>query len=151
MNRYTPTMKFTAVITGTTTSGIPVPDEVVEALGAGKRPKVVVTVGCHTYRSSIMPWHGDNMISLSAANREAAGVANGEVVEVTVELDTAPREVKVPADLATALAAAPTAKAAFEKLSFSNQRRIVESVEGTKVAETRLRRIDKALAELSGR
>jgi len=88
---------------------------------------------------------------LSAANREAAGVANGDEVEVTVELDTAPREVTVPDDLAAALAAAPEAKAAFEKLSFSNQRRIVESVEGTKVAETRLRRIDKAMAELSGR
>ena len=143
-------MRFSATITGTTTSGIPVPDEVVAALGAGKRPKVVVTVGKHTYRSSIMPWQGQYMISLSAANREAAGVANGDVVEVTVELDTAPREVEVPDDLAQALAADPTVKARFEALSYSNKSRIVLSVEGTKTAATRQRRIDKALSELAG-
>jgi len=74
----------------------------------------------------------------------------GQTVEVEVELDTAPREVEVPADLATALERQATAKAAFEKLSYSNQNRIVLSVLGAKTEETRQRRIEKAVTELSG-
>lgn len=143
-------MKFTTVLEGANTVGIPVPDEVLIALDAGKRPKVVVTVGNHTYRSSIMPYRGKNMISLSADNRQKAGVEAGQEVEVEVELDTAPRVVAVPADLKAALAAADGAKAAFDELSYSNQSRIVLSVEGAKTEETRLRRIAKAVAELEG-
>lgn len=143
-------MKFTTVLEGDKTAGIPVPDEVVEALGAGRRPKVVVTVGSHTYRSSIMPYRGKNMISLSAANREQADVEAGQTVEVEVELDTAPREVAIPPDLAAALDRDAGAKAAFEKLSYSNQNRIVLSVLGAKTDSTRQRRIEKAVAELSG-
>lgn len=142
-------MKFRTVLEGANTAGIPVPDDVLAALDAGKRPKVVVTVGNHTYRSSIMPYRGKNMISLSAANRVKAGVEAGQEVEVEVELDTAPRVVEVPADLAAALAAAGSAKAAFEKLSYSNQSRIVLSVDGAKTDATRQRRIEKAVAELS--
>lgn len=141
-------MKFTTVLEGANTAGIPVPGEVLAALDAGKRPKVVVTIGNHTYRSSIMPYKGKNMISLSADNRVKAGVEAGQQVEVEVVLDTAPRVVAVPADLAAALAAAGPAKAAFEKLSYSNQSRIVLSVEGAKTDETRQRRIAKAVEEL---
>lgn len=142
-------MKFTTVLEGGNTAGIPVPDEVVEALGAGKRPKVVVTVGAHTYRSSIMPYRGKYMISLSAANRQLAGVEAGQEVQVEVELDTAPREVNLPPDLAAALAADEVAKAAYEKLSYSNQSRIALSVLGAKTEATRQRRIEKAIAELN--
>lgn len=142
-------MKFTTVLEGGNTAGIPVPDEVVEALGAGKRPKVVVTVGAHTYRSSIMPYRGKYMISLSAANRQLAGVEAGQEVQVEVELDTAPREVNLPPDLAAALAADEVAKAEYEKLSYSNQSRIALSVLGAKTEATRQRRIEKAIAELN--
>lgn len=142
-------MKFTTVLEGGNTAGIPVPDQVVEALGAGKRPKVVVTVGAHTYRSSIMPYRGKYMISLSAANRQLAGVEAGQEVQVEVELDTAPREVNLPPDLAAALAADEVAKAAYEKLSYSNQSRIALSVLGAKTEATRQRRIEKAIAELN--
>lgn len=142
-------MTFTTVLEGGNTAGIPVPDEVVEALGAGKRPKVVVTVGAHTYRSSIMPYRGKYMISLSAANRQLAGVEAGQEVQVEVELDTAPREVNLPPDLAAALAADEVAKAEYEKLSYSNQSRIALSVLGAKTEATRQRRIEKAIAELN--
>jgi len=143
-------MKFTTVLEGGNTLGIPVPAAVLEALGAGKRPKVVVSVGQHSYRSSIMPYKGKYMISLSADNRAKAGVEGGQEVEVEVELDTAPRVVEVPADLAAALAAGGAAKAAFEKLSYSNQSRIVLSVENAKTVATRQRRIAKAVEELAG-
>ena len=142
-------MKFTTtiVLDGNNT-GIEVPAEVMSALGTAKRIPVVVTVGGHSYRSSVAPYKGRLMISLSAANREAAGVSGGDEVEVALEPDTAPREVAVPADLARALDGDSAAKARFDGLSYSNQNRIVLSIESAKTEATRLRRIDAALAEL---
>jgi len=143
-------MKFTTTIAGTgkNTTGIPVPDEVVEALGSGRRPKVKVTVGGHTYRSSIASMGGTFMISLSSDNRARAGVGAGDEVDVEVELDTEPREVTVPADLAEALAGDPAAKRVFDRLSYSKQRWHVLSIEGAKTSETRQRRVDKSLGIL---
>src|SRR5690606_16000883 len=109
-----PRMKFTTVLEGANTAGIPVPDEVLAALDAGKRPKVVVTIGNHTYRSSIMPYKGKNMISLSADNRVKAGVEPGEGVGVGVEVAPAPRVVAGPADMTAAPAAADGAAAASD-------------------------------------
>jgi hypothetical protein len=145
-------MRFTTTIElgGRTATGIPVPEEVVLGLGRGKRVPVTVTIGGHTYRSTIAAYNGAYMLPLAAEHREAAGVAAGQEVEVDVEVDDAPREVEVPEDLAAALAADDAAQSAFDRLSYSNKRRIVLSVEGAKAAETRARRIDKALVELRG-
>jgi hypothetical protein len=145
-----PPMKFTARIElgGKTATGFRVPDEVVEALGRGKRPAVRITIGPHTYRSTVAVMDGVFMLPLAAEHREAAGVAAGDLVEVAVELDTAPREVAIPADLAAALDADPDARRTFDALSYSNRRYHVESVTGAKTDETRQRRIAKAVATL---
>ena len=145
-------MQFTATIElgGRTATGIPVPEEVVLGLGRGKRVPVVVTVGGHSYRSTVAAYNGTYMLPLAAEHREAAGVAAGQEVVVDLEVDDAPREVQVPDDLARALSADSGSQAAFDRLSYSNKRRIVLWVEGAKTAETRARRIDKALTELRG-
>jgi Bacteriocin-protection, YdeI or OmpD-Associated/Domain of unknown function (DUF1905) len=145
-------MQFTATIElgGRTATGIPVPEEVVLGLGRGKRVPVVVTVGGYSYRSTVAAYNGTYMLPLAAEHREAAGVAAGQEVVVDLEVDDAPREVQVPDDLARALAADSATQAVFDQLSYSNKRRIVLSVEGAKTAETRARRIDKALADLRG-
>ena len=137
------------VQTGKNTTGIEVPADVLEALGSGKRPSVRVTVNGHSYRSSVGSVGGAPMISLSAENREKAGVAGGDVVDVDIELDTAPREVEVPADLAAALDAEPAARATFDRLSYSNKQWHVLQVEGAKTDETRQRRIAKSVATLA--
>jgi hypothetical protein len=144
------TTKFRATIElgGTNATGIPVPDEAVEALGAGRKPPVTVTLGGHTYRSTVGSRGGRFMLPLSAENRTAAGVGAGDEVDVVLELDTAPRVVEVPADLAEALDAEPAARQAFDKLSYSHQQRWVLSVEGAKAADTRQRRIDKTVTTL---
>jgi hypothetical protein len=125
-----------------------VPAEVVEDLGAGKRPAVRVTIGPHTYRSTIAPRGGVFMIPLSAENRAGAGVVAGDEVEVAVELDAEPREVAVPDDLAAARAADDAARAEFEALPYSHRLRHVLAIEGAKAAETRQRRVEKALEML---
>jgi hypothetical protein len=143
-------MRFrtTVVLGGKTATGLRVPEEVVADLAAGKRPAVRVTVGSHTYRSTVAVMGGAFMIPLSAENREGAGVSAGDEVDVELQLDTAPREVAVPADLAEALDADGSARSSFDSLSYSNQRRWVLSVEAAKAPETRRRRIDKAVSEL---
>jgi hypothetical protein len=145
-------MRFTTTLQleGKTATGFQVPVEVVEAFGRGKRPPVTVTINGYTYRSTVAAYGEVYMLPLAAEHREAAGVAAGEEIVVELELDTAPREVEVPADLATALDAAPDAKRAFEALSYSNKRRITLAIADAKTPETRQRRIDKSVAELRG-
>lgn len=143
-------MRFTTTIElgGRTATGFSVPAEVVEGLGGGKRPPVAVTLGAHTYRSTVAARGGRFLVPLSAENREAAGVAAGDVVEVELVLDEQPRELEVPDDLAAAVAAAPEAQAFWDGISYSRRRRIVLAVEGAKAAETRARRIAKAVDDL---
>jgi len=140
-------MRFRTTIlqSGRTATGIQVPDEVIEALGAGRRPAVKVTVNGYTYRSTVAVMGGANMISLSAEHRAAAGVAGGEEVEVDIDLDTAPREVTVPADFAAVLDAEPAARPTFDGLSYSNKSWHLLQVEGAKTDETRQRRIAKSV------
>ncbi len=142
-----PRMRYRTTIagTGTNTAGIPVPDDVMAALNAGKKSAVTVTLGSHTYRSSVGTVDGSPMISLSAANRAAAGVAAGDEVEVEIQLDTAPREIEVPDDFAAALDADADARRTFDGISYSNKRWHVESVTGAKTDETRQRRIGKSV------
>ena len=136
-------MRFstTVLLGGRTATGLVVPPEVVEALGAGRKPAVTVTVGGHTYRSTVAARGGQFMIPLSAENRTAAGVAAGDTVEVDVALDTAPRVVEVPADLADALDADPAARSRFDAMSYSHQLQHVLAVDAAKTAPTRERRV----------
>lgn len=140
-------MRFrTTILQGDkTATGIRVPDDVVEALGAGKRPKVRVTIRGYTYRSSVAVVSGAYMVGVSADNRAGAGVAGGDEVDVEIELDTEPREVTVPADFAEALAAEPLARRTFDGLSYSNKSWHVLQIEGAKTDETRQRRILKSV------
>ena len=143
-------MRFNTTIlqTGKTASGIEIPDEIIDALGAGKRPPVRVTLHGFTYRSTVAVMNGVYMVGVNAENRSAARVAGGDEVQVDIEVDTEPREVVVPADFHTALQGDSAARLTFDGLSYSNKRWHVLQVEGAKTAETRERRIAKSLETL---
>lgn len=143
-------MRFHATLeqNGRTATGIEVPGHVLEALGSGKRPAVRVTINGYTYPSTVGSMGGRSLLPVSAAVRERAGVGAGDDLDVEVELDTAPREVAVPDDLAAALRADSTARRAFEGLSFSGKQRLVLPIEQAKAAETRQRRVARAVEEL---
>jgi len=136
--------------TGGQTTGFVVPEEVVIALGAGKRPKVLVTIGGHSWQTSIAPMGGRFMLGVSAANRAATGLTAGQTVSVTVAVDDAPRVVEVPSDLAEALAGAPDAAARWARLSYSHQRAHVDALLAAKRPETRAARLLKTLGMLTG-
>lgn len=134
---------------GRTATGIHVPDDVVEALGAGRRPPVKVTINGFTFRSTVAVMGGDYMVGVSAENRASAGVKGGDEIDVDIELDTAPRTVDVPADLAAALDAQPKARQTFERLSPSMRGYHVSQVASARTDETRQRRIAKSVAALA--
>jgi hypothetical protein len=143
-------MRFRATIelAGKTATGFQVPDDVVTALGAGRRPPVRVTIGGHTYRSTVASMGGRFMVGVSAQNRTAAAVAAGDEVDVDLELDAEPREVDVPEDLAAALDGEPEARRFFDGLSYSRKQWFVLRIEQAKKAETRRRRLDEAVMML---
>jgi hypothetical protein len=143
-------MRFRATLFlgGKTATGMKVPAEVVESFGRGKKPQVLVTINGYTYRSTVAVYGGEYMLPVSAEVRAAAGVAAGDDLDVDLELDTAPRVVEVPADLAAALAGDPAAKARFDGLSYSNQRQHVLALDGAKTAGTRQRRLELILTAL---
>ncbi|MFL5755194.1 MAG: YdeI/OmpD-associated family protein [Chloroflexota bacterium] len=144
-------MRFHTTIlqSGKTATGIRIPDELVDELGGGKRPPVRVTINGYTYRSTVAVMGGTYMVGVNADNRAGAGVAGGDEVDVDIELDSAPREVTVPADLAAALDAEPAARRTFDALSYSNKSWHVLSVEGAKSDDTRQRRIAKSVEALA--
>jgi hypothetical protein len=133
---------------GRSATGIEVPSSVVDALAAGRRPPVRVTLLEHTYRTTVARMGGRFLVPVSAEVRTAAGVTAGDELDVGIELDDAPRTVDVPADLAAALAKAPGATQAWEKLAYTHQKEWARSVEDAKKPETRTRRIAAAVDAL---
>jgi hypothetical protein len=143
-------MRFHTTIlqSGASATGIQIPDEVIGALGAGKRPAVTLTVNGYTYRSTVATVDGRFMVGFNADHRAASGLGGGDAVEVEIALDTAPRTVAVPPALAAALDADPQARATFDRLSNSNKGFHVTQVLTAKTQETLERRIAKSVAAL---
>jgi len=103
----------------------------------------------HPYRGSLMPM-GDGTYCLGVLKsiQQAAGVKRGDTITVELAVDTAPRSVDVPYDLAGLLARDKKAAAAWERLSYTNQKEMAQSLEEAKKPETRERRLRVALEKL---
>ena len=135
-------------LTGRNT-GIPVPPEVLERLGGGKRPAVLVEVNGYRYASTVGTMGGQSLIPFSAEHRGESGIEGGDDLEVGISLDSDPRDTPVPGDLAAALEAEGLT-GAFAKLAPSHRKAHIVAVESAKAPETRQRRIDAAVAKIRG-
>jgi hypothetical protein len=146
-------MKFRAkvLLAGKTATGVEVPAKVVDGLGSTKRPLVSVTINGYTYRSAIAPMGGVYMLGISEEVRNNAHVKAGDMIDVNVELDTKPRDVEVPPELAKALAKDAKAKKYFESLSYSGKYRLAAPITSGKTPETRARNLEKAMKELKAK
>ncbi len=143
-----PTFHTTIKKSGGNATGIEVPPAIVESLGAGKKPPVLVTMNGKTYRSTVAVMGGVYMVGVSAENRELTGIKGSDEVDVTIELDTEPRTYELPDDLAAALAAKPGATEAFHASAPSKRKEFVRQVNDAKTQETRDRRIATIVANL---
>lgn len=138
-------MKYTAELklTGNNT-GIEIPDAVLDELGAGKRPRLKVTLNGYSFQVTPGSMGGKVMIPVSKARREAAGAKGGEMLEVELEVDDQPVEIEVPEDFATALKTEGL-RPAFDKLAPSHRKEHVRAINEAKSEQTRQRRIAKAI------
>jgi uncharacterized protein YdeI (YjbR/CyaY-like superfamily) len=130
-------------------AAIEIPDEVLAALGANRRAPLKVTIGTHSYQSTATGMDGKCLVVFPQRERDASGVAAGDVVNVTLELDAGRREVAIPEALAAALAASGLTET-FEALSYSKRKEFARHVAEAKAEETRLRRVERVIAALTG-
>ncbi len=100
------------------------------------------------WRSRIASKRGRYLVGISAANRAAAGIDGGDEIDVTLELDTEPRQVASRPTSQVALDAAPIVRAAFDRLPFGLRRKHVNHIEAAKATQTRQRRIDRLVESL---
>lgn len=145
-----PTFTATILLARKTATGIEVPASAIDELGAGRKPAVVVEIRGYTYRATVGVMGGVSLIPLSSEHRSASGLAAGDEVDVTLTLDDQPRAVDTPADFAALLDGDPALRSAFDGLSNSRQRALVDPISQAKAADTRQRRIDKAIEALRG-
>lgn len=144
-------MKFLAqVIPSGNATGVEVPDNVMQALGPGTRPLVAITINGHTWRSRVAAMRGKRLIGISAAHRASASISEGDIVEIEIEIDEAPRQVVEPTDLANALNNCPQARTSFDRLPFGLQQKHVRTIEEARSTEVRERRISKLIVALEG-
>jgi Bacteriocin-protection, YdeI or OmpD-Associated/Domain of unknown function (DUF1905) len=142
-------MKFkTKIVQSGNNTGIHVPDEIIEKMGAGKKPSVVITLKKYTYRNTVAVMGDKYMVSLSAEHRKNANVSGGEELEVTIALDTEPRTVELPEEFQKVLNKNTAAKRNFEALSPSKKKYLVLDITSAKTEDTKLRRIEKAINSL---
>ena len=107
---------------------------------------MLVNLNGYEYQNTVGVMGGRHMVSISAAVRKATGLQGGDPIQVTLTVLDTPRQVTIPADFAAALAADEQASAFFGNLSNSMQRYHVDNITAAKRADTRQRRIDKAIA-----
>lgn len=145
-------LKFrtTLLQSGKTATGIKIPDQVIGELNAGKKPPVKVTINGFTYRSTVAVMGGAFMVGVSAENRAGANVNGGDQIDVTIELDTEPREVAIPVEFKKALDKNATAKKIFETFSNSRKKALTLPIANAKSMEAKQRNITKAMDVLTG-
>lgn len=137
---------FTATLQAANRGGgrwVVVPFDAREVFGQA-RPPVRGTVNGTPIRGRLSVYGATTYLGLRREIREAAGIDVGDDVEVVLELDDAPREVVLPAELAAVLDADAQLRAAFDALAFTHRREYAEWVGETKRQQTRDARAAKA-------
>jgi hypothetical protein len=127
------------------------PYDVRAEFGTGGQVKVKATFDGQPYRGSLARMGGPkHILGILKGIRRTIGKNPGDKVRVVLELDTEARTVEVPPELERALAKNPTAKGAFEKLSYTHRKEHARAVGEAKAPETKERRIQRLLEALNG-
>jgi bifunctional DNA-binding transcriptional regulator/antitoxin component of YhaV-PrlF toxin-antitoxin module len=143
-----PKLKFTVKIDGReaeAVAAITPPVNIPEVFGTRARIPVRGTINGYPFRSSLMPYGGIHMMPVNKTLREGAGIKPGDHVEVVMERDEEERTVDAPPLLQKELAKNKTARANWEKLSFTHKKEMAQSILGAKQEETRIRRLAKIM------
>lgn len=141
-------LKFKVKLDGMESSDVAAlsaPFDVEKTFGTKARVPVRGTINGFPFRSSLMPMGGCHRMVVNKQMRDGAGVKAGDIVNVVMERDDAPRTVEIPSLLQKELAKSKTAQANWEKLSFTHRKEMARSITEVKQEETRLRRLAKVM------
>jgi len=141
---------FTATIQNAGGGGafVEVPLDVEKAFGE-KRPKVKATFEGVPYRGILTRMGTEHhLLIILKEIREKIGKTFGDRIKITVELDTEPRVIEIPKDLAKELKWDKEARAIFDKLAYTHRREYVMWINEAKKEETRQNRIVKTIEML---
>lgn len=128
-------------------AAIEIPEKNLDELGASRRPPVIVNLPGYSFRSTGAGMDGKVLIPFATVHREASGFWAGDAVEVELVLETGPRPVDVPKELAAALKSAGLTEK-FEAKNYSTRKAYALLVSDAKAEDTKTRRIDKIITEL---
>jgi Bacteriocin-protection, YdeI or OmpD-Associated/Domain of unknown function (DUF1905) len=141
--------RFAARVSKNTSGGhtVVVPFDPKAAFGKVRAP-VRATVNGHTFRTRLARYGGVDYLGFNREAREAAGISDGDLVTIELELDEEQRTIDIPHELAVALADDDGARAAFDALSPSHRREYASWIAEAKRADTRARRVGRTLEQL---
>jgi len=127
-----------------------VPFDVKKEFGKA-RPPVKVSLDGYSYRSTVSVYGGKYYLPVRREHREEAGLKAGDIINVTVALDTEARTVTPPPELSAAFKKNRAAKELWERLSYTHKKEHAEAILQAKKPETRARRVEKTLAMLKAK
>ena len=137
----------TIVIGSGNHASLEIPERNLKEIGGNKRAPLKITINGYTYQSTATGVDGKCMVVFPMRDREAAGAAAGDTVQVTLELDSGYREVLLPTQLTDTLQSLNLTEK-FTALNYSVRKEFARSVNEAKSDETRQRRIDKIVDSL---
>jgi hypothetical protein len=137
----------TVVIGSGNHASLEIPDDNLAEIGGNRRAPLKITINGYTYQSTATGVDGKCMVVFPMRDREAASTSAGELVTVTLELDDGYRNVDIPTTLENALKTNGL-DVVFHDLTYSKRKEFARLVNDAKTDETRLRRIEKIIAEL---
>ncbi len=127
-----------------------IPLQVSASFNSKGQVRIKGAINGYPFRSTALPLgDGSHYLVVGKSIRDQIGASRGDTVTVTLEVDLAVRMVDVPEDLLQALASSPQAEAGYNNLSYSQKKLYVDWILSARQAQTRLRRIEKALVLLS--
>lgn len=128
-------------------AAIEIPLKNLEELGGSKRSPLKITLNNYTYQSTATVMDSRCLVVFPTKDRNASGVASGDTLEVTLELDEGYREVVMPMELVEALRKHDLEKT-FHDLTYSTRKEFARQVTEAKAEETKARRVEKIIEQL---
>jgi hypothetical protein len=124
------------------------PYNAVEVFGTKGRVPVKLTIGEHTFRSSLAPMEGKHMMVFNLEMRQKTGYKAGDTIHVILEKDIEPREITFPEDVTEVIQTNPAAYKKLLSYSYSHKKEVMDWINDAKKPETRQKRIKKLLETL---
>jgi hypothetical protein len=116
------------------------------------RVPVTLEVNGHPFKAfAALMGNGTHGIVFNKTMQKTASVSQNDVVDVTLEVDSSPRTVEVPPELAAELRKSKVAKTFFDELAYTHKKDFAGWITDAKRQETKSQRLAETHAVAEGR